>query len=72
MNTGDKIYATNYPHLEVVYKDHNAKISIDQKMIQGCLPVDVTLSVLDWTARHETELLKKWYDMYENTTDSNL
>ena len=66
MNTGNRICNTDYPHLEVTYGNQSAKISLDLKLIQGVLPVDVTMSVLEWTSKHEQELLDKWYLMKNN------
>lgn len=60
MDVQDKINDFSYPHLTIKYKGLNAKVSLDLKMIQGRLPVDITLYILDWTARHEKELITKW------------
>ena len=56
----DRIYKTKYPHFQVDYKGLLAKFSLDLSMIEGRLPVDVMLYILDWAQRHQDELNENW------------
>ncbi|MBC8488050.1 MAG: DUF4160 domain-containing protein [Ignavibacteria bacterium] len=55
-----RICETNYPHFQVDYRGLIAKFSFDLSLVEGRLPVDVMLYVLDWTQRHQDELSDNW------------
>jgi len=60
MKVDKKIYNIIHPHIIVDYKGVIAKISLDFSMIQGHLPIDVKLYVLDWTLNNKQDLMDKW------------
>ena len=63
---GDKIYKIDCPNFDVDYRGINAKFSIDLTMIEGRLPVDIMLYVLDWAKEHEEELKENWRRVNRN------
>ena len=63
---GDKIYKIDCPNFNVEYRGIKAKFSIDLTMIEGRLPVDIMLYVLDWAKEHEEELKENWKRVNRN------
>lgn len=58
---GEKFRSTYYPHFEVDYRGMiKAKFSFDLSMIEGRLPVDVILYVLDWAKQNHDVLESNW------------
>ena len=60
MKVDNKIYNIIHPHIIVDYKGVTSKISLDLSMIQGHLPIEVKLYVLDWTLNNKQDLMDKW------------
>lgn len=60
MEVDKKIFNIIHPHIIVDYKGVNSKISLDLSMIQGNLPIEVKLYVLDWTLNNKQDLMDKW------------
>ncbi len=58
---GEKFRTTYYPHFEVDYRGMiKAKFSFDLSIIEGRLPVDVILYVLDWARQNQDVLESNW------------
>ena len=58
---GEKFHSTYYPHFEVDYRGMiKAKFSFDLSIIEGRLPVDVILYVLDWASHNQDVLESNW------------
>ncbi len=60
MEVDKKIYNITHPHIIVDYKGVISKISLDFSMIQGNLPIEVKLYVLEWALKSKHELMDKW------------
>ena len=60
MEVDKKIYNFTHPHIIIDYKGIISKISIDLSMIQGRLPIEVKLYVLDWALNNKQDLMDKW------------
>lgn len=49
------------PHFHVIYGEHNALFDINTlEMIEGDLPLRAKSMVIEWAARHQTELMEMW------------
>jgi hypothetical protein len=58
---GEKFRTTYYPHFEVDYRGMlKAKFSFDLSILEGRLPADVTLYVVDWAQRNCSLLKSEW------------
>ena len=60
MEVDKKIYNITHPHIIVDYKGVISKISLDFSMIQGNLPIELKLYVLEWSLKSKHELMDKW------------
>jgi len=60
MEVSNKIYNINHPHILIDYRGVNAKISLDLSMIQGRLPADVKLFIINWAFKNKKDLMNKW------------
>ena len=60
MEVNDKIYNISHPHIVVDYRGVNAKVSLDLSMIEGRLPADVKLFIINWAMKNSQDLMNKW------------
>ena len=60
MEVDKQIYNFTHPNIIIDYKGIISKISIDLSMIQGRLPIEVKLYVLDWALNNKQDLMDKW------------
>lgn len=65
-----KIADTYYPHFIVVYKDTTVKFSIDMKIIDGELPVDLFEEVRTWANKNYRRLEKGWLHIIDEEINS--
>lgn len=50
----------NHPHIHAKYREYNAIISIDGKLLDGNFPRRALNLVLEWIIEHTSELLDNW------------
>ena len=56
---GEDIY--KFPNFRVNYKGTSAVFSIDEPaLVNGKLPIDVSISILKWAKIHRDDLYKNW------------
>ncbi len=59
--SGEKFRTTYYPHFEVDYRGMiKAKFSFDLSIIEGQLPADVILFVVEWAQRNHEKIKSNW------------
>lgn len=60
-----KIADTYYPHFIVEHDDSRVKFSIDMRIIEGEVPVDITQDIISWAHTHYKVLEESWLELID-------
>jgi hypothetical protein len=48
------------PHFHATYGDYDVTVTIETGVVEGRFPRRALSALLDWTALHQTELMRNW------------
>lgn len=65
-----KIADTYYPHFIVEQDEAQVKFSIDMRIIEGEVPVEITQEIISWAHNHYKELEESWLCLIDEEISS--